>query len=71
MKPRHLAFATVALLSATLPACADEQIKLTIGQRGNWDTAISHLGDKAGIFKKHGLTLEMIYTAAPARPCSR
>src|ERR1700681_4864347 len=63
MKPRHLALAAVALLSATLPACADEQIKLTIGQRGNWDTAISHLGDKAGIFKKHGLALEMIYTA--------
>jgi NitT/TauT family transport system substrate-binding protein len=63
MKARHLALATVALLSATLPACADDQVKLTIGQRGNWDTAISHLGDKAGIFKKHGLTLEMIYTA--------
>ena len=63
MKPRHLAFAAVALWSATSPACADDQVKLTIGQRGNWDTAISHLGDKAGIFKKHGLTLEMIYTA--------
>jgi NitT/TauT family transport system substrate-binding protein len=63
MKARHLVFATVALLSATLPAVADDQVKLTIGQRGNWDTAISHLGDKAGIFKKHGLTLEMLYTA--------
>src|ERR1700694_4147121 len=63
MKARHLAFATVTLLSATLPAFADDLVKLTIGQRGNWDTAISHLGDKAGIFKKHGLALEMIYTA--------
>src|SRR6202521_4914382 len=63
MKARHLAIATVALLSAALPALADDQVKLTIGQRGNWDTAISHLGDKAGIFKKHGLALEMIYTA--------
>jgi NitT/TauT family transport system substrate-binding protein len=63
MKTRHLAFATVALLSVTLPAVADDQVKLTIGQRGNWDTAISHLGDKAGIFKKHGLTLDMIYTS--------
>jgi NitT/TauT family transport system substrate-binding protein len=36
---------------------------MTIGQRGNWDTAITHLGDKAGIFKKHGLQLEMIYTS--------
>ncbi|MGC1827503.1 MAG: ABC transporter substrate-binding protein, partial [Pseudolabrys sp.] len=32
-------------------------------QRGNWDTAITHLGEKAGIFKKHGLQLEMIYTS--------
>jgi NitT/TauT family transport system substrate-binding protein len=63
MNARHLAFATVALLSATLPAVADDQVKLTIGQRGNWDTSISHLGDKAGIFKKHGLALEMIYTS--------
>jgi NitT/TauT family transport system substrate-binding protein len=63
MKARHLAFATIALLSANLPAFAEDQLKLTIGQRGNWDTAISQLGDKAGIFKKHGIALEMIYTA--------
>jgi NitT/TauT family transport system substrate-binding protein len=42
---------------------ADDLVKMTIGQRGNWDTAITHLGDKAGIFKKHGLQLEMIYTS--------
>ena len=58
-----LAFATTALLSAALPAFADDQIKLTIGQRGNWDTAICQLGDMAGIFKKHGIQLEMIYTS--------
>jgi NitT/TauT family transport system substrate-binding protein len=57
------ALAAAAIILALQPACADDQVKLTIGQRGNWDTAISHLGDKAGIFKKHGLTLEMIYTA--------
>jgi NitT/TauT family transport system substrate-binding protein len=45
------------------PAFADDVVKMTIGQRGNWDTAITHLRDKAGIFKKHGLTLEMIYTS--------
>ena len=62
---RHLAFAfaAAALVSASLPAKADDLVKLTIGQRGNWDTAISHLGDKAGIFKKHGISLDMIYTA--------
>jgi NitT/TauT family transport system substrate-binding protein len=55
--------AAAAIILALQPACADDQVKLTIGQRGNWDTAISHLGDKAGIFKRHGITLEMIYTS--------
>jgi NitT/TauT family transport system substrate-binding protein len=52
----------VAALAAT-SALADDQLKLTIGQRGNWDTAITHLGTKAGIFKKHGIELDMIYTS--------
>jgi NitT/TauT family transport system substrate-binding protein len=54
--------AAATLMSASL-AAADDQLKLTIGQRGNWDTAIAHLGTKAGIFKKNGLELEMIYTS--------
>jgi NitT/TauT family transport system substrate-binding protein len=58
-----VAVTAVALLSTQVPASAEDLLKLTIGQRGNWDTAISQLGDKAGIFKKHGLTLEMVYTA--------
>ena len=61
---RYLKAAVTALawLSAT-SAFADDLVKMTIGQRGNWDTSITHLGDKAGIFKKHGLQLEMIYTS--------
>jgi NitT/TauT family transport system substrate-binding protein len=58
-----LAFAAAALLAANGPASAEDQVKLTIGQRGNWDTSISHLGTKAGIFKKYGLELEMLYTS--------
>jgi ABC-type nitrate/sulfonate/bicarbonate transport system substrate-binding protein len=58
-----LAAAAIALATLTAPAAADDLVKMTIGQRGNWDTAITHLGDKAGIFKKHGLQLEMIYTS--------
>jgi NitT/TauT family transport system substrate-binding protein len=57
------ALPVAALLTSALPASAEDQLKLTIGQRGNWDTAIAHLGTKAGIFKKHGLTLEMVYTS--------
>ncbi|HET7912662.1 MAG TPA: ABC transporter substrate-binding protein [Pseudolabrys sp.] len=58
-----LAAAALAMATLTQPAVADDLVKMTIGQRGNWDTAITHLGDKAGIFKKHGLQLEMIYTS--------
>jgi NitT/TauT family transport system substrate-binding protein len=58
-----LAFAATALLAANAPASADDKLKVTIGQRGNWDTSIAHLGSKAGIFKKHGLELELLYTS--------
>ena len=55
-------FASAVFASAT-PASAQDTLKMTIGQRGNWDTAITQLGTKAGIFKKHGLELEMVYTS--------
>jgi NitT/TauT family transport system substrate-binding protein len=53
----------VSALLAASGALADDVVRLTIGQRGNWDTSITQLGAKAGIFKKHGLELEMIYTS--------
>src|SRR6476469_4751579 len=43
-------------------AWADDTVKLAIGQRGNWDTSVSEVGQRVGIFKKHGLTLEIVYT---------
>jgi NitT/TauT family transport system substrate-binding protein len=52
-----------AVLAAGLPAQAADLLKLTVGQRGNWDTSIAYLGEKAGIFKKHGIELEIIYTS--------
>jgi NitT/TauT family transport system substrate-binding protein len=65
MYARHLtiAFAAATVLYATLPASAADQLKITVGQRGNWDTAIPHLGEKAGIFKKHGIELDIVYTS--------
>jgi len=61
---RHIAgAAAMAAFALTNTAAADDLVKLTIGQRGNWDTAICQLGDMAGIFKKHGIQLEMIYTS--------
>src|SRR4029450_11023651 len=43
-------------------ASAQDKVKLAIGQRGNWDTSVSEIGQRAGIFKKHGLDLEIVYT---------
>ncbi|HEY2863243.1 MAG TPA: ABC transporter substrate-binding protein [Casimicrobiaceae bacterium] len=43
-------------------AIAEDTLKLAIGQRGNWENAAPELGQKAGFFKKHGLTLETLYT---------
>jgi NitT/TauT family transport system substrate-binding protein len=57
------AVAAVAVIGIARPAAADDTLKLAIGQRGNWDTAVPHLGVKASIFKKHGLDLELTYTS--------
>ena len=43
-------------------ASAEDTVKLAVGQRGNWDTSVSEIGQRAGIFKKHGLTLDIVYT---------
>jgi NitT/TauT family transport system substrate-binding protein len=57
-----VASATVALLAGLPAASAQDKLKLAVGQRGNWDTSISEVGQRAGIFKKHGLELELLYT---------
>ncbi|MGB8546758.1 MAG: ABC transporter substrate-binding protein, partial [Xanthobacteraceae bacterium] len=52
----------VLITHALAPAAAQDTLKLAVGQRGNWDTSVSEIGQRAGIFKKHGLVLEMVYT---------
>jgi NitT/TauT family transport system substrate-binding protein len=54
-----LAALTIVLAHA---AHAQDALKLAVGQRGNWENAMPELGQKAGIFKKHGLELEILYT---------
>jgi len=41
---------------------AQDTLKLAVGQRGNWDTSVAEVGQRAGIFRKQGLTLEILYT---------
>ncbi len=49
-------FVSVSTLSA------QETLKVAAGQRGNWDTSVSEIGKRAGIFKKYGLDLDILYT---------
>ena len=49
-------------MSMAQSALAQDKLKLAIGQRGNWDTSVSEIGTRLGIFKKHNLELEMLYT---------
>ena len=53
--------AVLTFLAASA-ASAQDKVKLAIGQRGNWDTSVSEIGQRAGIFKKHGLELDIVYT---------
>ena len=52
----------IAAVTAAGAALADDTLKLAIGQRGNWENSPAEIGQKAGIFKKHGLVLEILYT---------
>src|SRR5689334_15540134 len=61
MKAAFAAMLAAASLFAGA-AHAEDTLKLAVGQRGNWDTSVSEVGQRAGIFKKHGLVLELTYT---------
>src|SRR5262249_57147402 len=55
-----------ATLTLVTPAAAEDTLKIAIPQRGTWDTSISEIGQNAGIFKKHGLNLDLLFTGAGA-----
>src|SRR5215212_2060518 len=57
-----------AALSLLIPgfAAADDNLKIAIGQRGGWEQSVCDLGQDKGFFKKHGLTLDVLYTQGSA-----
>ena len=62
-------FFTALCALAILSAGADngwsqETLKVAIPQRGAWDAGVAELGQRGGIFKKHGLDLEILYVQA-------
>ncbi len=51
-------FAAALIGLVTMPAQAQDKLKLAIGQIDAWANQASTLGMKAGIFQKHGIVLE-------------
>ena len=61
MSRKTVASAFLAL-SLAAPALAQDKLKIAAGQRGSWDTSVSEIGQRAGIFRKHNIELEILYT---------
>jgi len=65
MTRRNVLSLTVAgCLAGLVPFAAQAQDKITvaIGQKGLWDTMVTHHGVEQGFFKEEGLDVEIIYT---------
>jgi NitT/TauT family transport system substrate-binding protein len=63
MRALKLTGAVLALALGASPASAADTLKLAIGQRGLWDSAIAEIGMQAGIFARHNLELQVFYTS--------
>src|SRR5260370_7815932 len=62
---RILPILCIILCACVLRLCAavaEDQIKLAVGARGNWERAAAELGQNAGFFRKRGLALDLLYT---------
>jgi ABC-type nitrate/sulfonate/bicarbonate transport system substrate-binding protein len=54
--------AAALALAAPVTAQAQDTLKLAVGAPQNWENQPAALGQQAGIFKKHGLVLELLFT---------
>jgi NitT/TauT family transport system substrate-binding protein len=68
MRSLHLvlAFAAVVCAGFGAPAFGQEEVRVSVPQRGLWDTGVAELGQRAGIFKRYGLELEILFTSGGA-----
>jgi NitT/TauT family transport system substrate-binding protein len=66
MIAKAVALAVLTLAANSASVSAQEMLKVSVPQRGSWDTGIADLGQRAGIFKKHGLMLDLLYTEGGA-----
>jgi NitT/TauT family transport system substrate-binding protein len=56
--------ALALVVGADRAAWSQDTLKVAIPQRGAWDAGVAELGQRGGIFKKHGLDLEILYVQA-------
>src|SRR5262245_15187091 len=64
MRRARLAAVSLAAITtfAALEACrAEDQFKIAVGGRGIGETFVTEVGDKAGMFKRHNLALDIFY----------
>jgi NitT/TauT family transport system substrate-binding protein len=61
-----LALAILVAAGAGHSAAAQEKLTVSVPQRGLWDTGVSELGRRAGIFRKRGLELDILFTSGGA-----
>jgi ABC-type nitrate/sulfonate/bicarbonate transport system substrate-binding protein len=52
----------IAAFLGAVPASAMDTLRLAIGSRGVWENSNAELGQGAGIYARHGLKLEILYT---------
>src|SRR5215204_5131713 len=63
---RRTAIAALLVSSLGGAVAAQDTLKIAIGQRGGWEQCVSELGQNAGIFRQHGLVLDLLYTQGSA-----
>jgi NitT/TauT family transport system substrate-binding protein len=64
---RKFVLAALALIVATAPGFAAEKLKVTIPQKGFWDSSWVEFAEAAGFFKEAGLEVEIFWTEGGAQ----
>jgi NitT/TauT family transport system substrate-binding protein len=62
MRSSRAALGLLAFIVSTGTACADDKLTVAVGARGVGETFVAELGQNAGIFRKHGIVLDILYT---------
>jgi NitT/TauT family transport system substrate-binding protein len=67
--PRHfrmlvtsVVLACMQVVVALTAGWCDDVLKIAVGAPNNWDSGLPDVGQRAGIFARHGLRLEILYT---------